>query len=101
MPATSRSRAIALLGDTVREGGGALVDQLVEDIASPAHRPRLDALIDGVIGATGSDGEQLNEILKEALLEVIEQVKIQVAVQHWKKEEEMRAGHLPGSTHPQ
>lgn len=81
-------RAIALLGDTVRDSGTALVDQLVEDISSPANRPRLDALIDDIISASGGGGEQLNEMVKQTLLEILDHVKAQVAVQHWKEEED-------------
>ncbi|MBF1801561.1 ion transporter [Alloalcanivorax profundimaris] len=80
-------RAIDLLGDTVRDGGSALVDQLVEDVSSPANRPRLDALIDDLLSASHGGTEQLNEMVKQTLLEILDHVKAQVAVQHWKEEE--------------
>lgn len=81
-------RAVALLGDTVRDGGTALVAQLVEDVSDPAYRQRLNRLIDNLLVASSGDGEQLNEMVKQTLLEVLEQVKEQVAVQRWKEEEE-------------
>ena len=80
-------RAIALLGDTVRDGGTALVAQIVEDISAPANRQRLDALVDNLLVASSGGGEQLNEMVKETLLEILDHVKDQVAVQHWKEED--------------
>lgn len=77
-------RAIALLGETVRDAGTALVAQLVEDISDPAYRPRLDALIDTVLTASGGDNAEVSEMIRQTLLEVLEHVKQQVAVQHWK-----------------
>jgi hypothetical protein len=79
-------RAIALLGETVRDAGTALVAQLVEDISDPAYRPRLDALIDTVLTASGGDNAEVSEMIRQTLLEVLEHVKQQVAVQHWKND---------------
>ncbi|MED5388018.1 MAG: ion transporter [Pseudomonadota bacterium] len=81
-------RAIALLGDAVRETGSAFVDQLVDDLASPANRPQLEQLLHDVIGAAKGEGEQLDLLIRETLLDVLDQVKSQVAVQQWKQEEQ-------------
>ncbi len=81
-------RAIALLGDAVRETGSAFVDQLVEDLASPANRPQLEQLLHDVLGAARGEGEQLDELLRDTLLDILEQIKQQVAVQQWKLEEQ-------------
>ena len=80
-------RAIALLGDAVRETGSAFVDQLVDDLASPANRPQLEQLLHDLIDAAGGEGEQLDALVRDTLLDILEQVKNQVAVQQWKLEE--------------
>lgn len=80
-------RAIALLGDAVRETGSAFVDQLVDDLASPANRPQLEQLLHDLLNAAGGEGEQLDALVRDTLLDVLEQVKNQVAVQQWKLEE--------------
>lgn len=78
-------RTLQLLGDTVRELGVALVDQLVEDLTVPAHRTQLDNLIADLLSHANVEGNtQVDTLLRELLIEILEQVKIQVAVQHWK-----------------
>jgi len=82
-------RAIALLGEAVRETGSAFVDQLVDDLASPAHRPQLEQLLHDAIGAAmGEEGEQLDSLVRDTLMDILEQIKQQVAVQQWKLEEQ-------------
>jgi hypothetical protein len=81
-------RALALLGDTVRELGVALTDQLVEDLTNPANRDTLDSLIDGVIRHAAGDRDQLDRLIRETLIDILDQVKAQVAVQNWKLAEE-------------
>ncbi|MGB2337131.1 MAG: ion transporter, partial [Alcanivorax sp.] len=73
--------------DAVRETGSAFVDQLVDDLASPANRPQLEQLLHDLIDAAGGEGEQLDALVRDTLLDVLEQVKNQVAVQQWKLEE--------------
>ncbi|MFN3713445.1 MAG: ion transporter [Alcanivoracaceae bacterium] len=80
-------RALALLGDTVRELGVALTDQLVEDLTNPANRDTLDSLIDGVIRHAAGDRDQLDRLIRDTLIDILDQVKAQVAVQHWKQAE--------------
>jgi len=77
-------RAIALLGEAVRETGSAFVDQLVDDLATPANRPQLEQLLHDVLDAARGDGEQLDDLLRDTLLDILEQIKQQVAVQQWK-----------------
>lgn len=86
-------RAIALLGETVRQIGTAFVDQLVDDVANPAHRGRLDALLTDLISQAGGDREQLNTLIQSTALDVLEQVKAEVRVQQWKLDE--AEGRLP------
>ncbi|MED5239238.1 MAG: ion transporter [Pseudomonadota bacterium] len=81
-------RAIALVGDAVRETGSAFVDQLVEDLSSQANRAQLEQLFHDVLDASRGDGEQLDELLRDTLLDILEQIKQQVAVQRWKLEEQ-------------
>jgi hypothetical protein len=84
-------RALALLGDTVRELGVALTDQLVDDLTDPANRDTLDELIDGIIGHTVGNRRELDRLIRDTLLDVLDQIKAQVAVQNWKLEEESSA----------
>ena len=81
-------RAIALLGEAVRETGTAFVDQLVDDLASPANRQQLEQLLHDLIGAAKGEGEQLDQLIRDTLMDVLEQVKAQIAVQQWKLEEQ-------------
>ena len=77
-------RAIGLLGEAVRETGSAFVDQLVDDLGSAANRPQLEQLLHDVLDAARGEGEQLDDLLRDTLIDVIEQIKQQVAVQQWK-----------------
>lgn len=81
-------RALALLGDTVRELGVALTDQLVDDLTDPANRDTLDALVDGLLRHASGDRQELDRLIRETLLDILDQVKIQVAVQQWKQVED-------------
>lgn len=81
-------RALALLGDTVRELGVALTDQLVDDLTDPANRVTLDKLIDGIVGNIVGDRRELDLLIRDTLLDVLDQIKAQVAVQTWKLAEE-------------
>ncbi len=77
--------AIALLGETVRDAGTVLVDQFVADVTSPAHREQLDTLIDSLFSVGHGGRRQLNELVRETLVEILDQVQTQVSVQHWKQ----------------
>lgn len=81
-------RAIALIGDTVRELGTALTDQFVDDVANPAYRNRLDELLTEVIAQAGGGREELNELIQSTTLDILEQVKAEVNVKQWKLAEE-------------
>ncbi|MZR61592.1 ion transporter [Alcanivorax sp. DP30] len=81
-------RAIALLGDAVRETGSAFVDQLVDDLSSSANRPQLEQLLHDVLDAARGDGERLDDLLRDTLLDILEQIKQQVSVQQWKLAEQ-------------
>ncbi len=83
-------RAIALLGEAVRETGSAFVDQLVDDLSSEAHRESLEQLLHDVVDAARGDGEKLDDLLRDTLLDILEQIKRQVAVQQWKLEEQVQ-----------
>ncbi len=81
-------RAIALIGETVRELGTALTDQLVDDITNPDYRERLDELLTMVITQAGGDRAELNDLVQSTTLDVLEQVKAEVNVKQWKLAEE-------------
>ena len=77
-------RALALLSDSASEIGLAFSDQLIEDMADPANREELDRLLDSLIAELSGNRAALNTLVRETLLDVLEQVKSQVAVQQWK-----------------
>lgn len=81
-------RALSLLGDTVRDTGTAIVDQVIDDIASPANREHLHGLVDDLLIASGGDRHSLNSLVRETLLEILDHVQDQVAVQHWKEDQD-------------
>lgn len=81
-------RALALLGDAVREVGVALTDQVVEDLNNPEYRPALDRLLADLISQAGGDREHLNTLVQETTRDIIEQIKAAVRVQQWKLDEE-------------
>jgi hypothetical protein len=85
-------RAIALLGDTVREIGTALVDQMVEDISNPTYRSRLDEVLDSLITQAAGDRGRLNDLVRDTTLDILEQVKIEVNVKQWKLAEQQPSG---------
>ncbi|MGB1219896.1 MAG: ion transporter [Alcanivoracaceae bacterium] len=85
-------RAVALVRDAVRKGGLALADQFVEDLADPHNRHHLDQLLDSLISELAGDRTTLNQLTRDTLLDILEQVKIQVGVQQWKL-----TGGEPGS----
>lgn len=77
-------RAVALVRDAVRKGGLALADQFVDDLSAPGNRAHLDQLLDSLIGELAGDRTTLNQLTRDTLLDILEQVKIQVGVQQWK-----------------
>ena len=81
-------RAIALIGETVRELGTALTDEVVDDITNPDYRERLDELLTMVITQAGGDRAELNELVQSTTLDILEQVKAEVNVKQWKLAEE-------------
>ena len=81
-------RAVALIGEAVREVGVALVDQLIADISHPDYRDTVDKLLNDLIENSAGNTEQLNSLIRDTLMDVLDQVKQQVAVQNWKREEE-------------
>lgn len=81
-------RALALLGEAVREVGTALADQLVEDLNNPAYRPALDRLLGDLVSQAGGDREELNTLVQQTTLDIIEQIKAAVRVQQWKLDEQ-------------
>lgn len=77
-------RTMALLRDTVKELGVALSDQLVEDLENPANRSTVDQLLDDLLRRLGGEREQLDGLVRDTLLEVLDEVKAHVAIQRWK-----------------
>lgn len=89
-------RAVALLGESVREIGTALADQFIDDLARPAHRARLDQLTSDLIShvAARRDG-RLDSLVRATLIDILEEVKKEVSVKQWKLDEQQVTGH-PG-----
>ena len=85
-------RALALLSDSASDIGLAFTDQLIEDMADPANRAELDELLDTLIAELAGNRAALNSLVRETLLDVLEQVKQQVSVQQWKAESGPRDG---------
>ena len=81
-------RAIALIRDTVQELGLALADQLHDDITAADNRSKLDSLLEGLIDSSVRKDQQINTLIRDTLLEILDQVKAQVAVQRWKLAEQ-------------
>lgn len=76
-------RAINLLKDNIREIGVALLDQLADDISAENNRDALKDIINELIEAGTGDGEHLNELIRDTIIDVLDQVKTQVAVKKW------------------
>lgn len=87
-------RAVALLGESVRDIGTALVDQFIDDLTAPTHRARLDQLTSDLIGhvAARRDGS-LDSLVRATLIDILEEVKKEVAVKQWKLDEQQITGH--------
>lgn len=77
-------RTLALLRETVQEMGVALSDQLVEDLTNPRYRAEVDRLLDDLLDSVVSDRDQIDSLVRDTLLEILDEVKAQVAVQQWK-----------------
>ena len=77
-------RTMALLRDTVRELGVALSDQVIEDLEDPANRETVDRLLDDLLRRLGGGREQLDSLVRDTLLEILDEVKAHVAIQRWK-----------------
>ena len=92
-------RAVAMLGESVREVGMALVDQVIDDLSHPDHREYLDQLIGDLIthASHGTEGD-LDVLVRETLIDVLEQVKQQVSIKHWKLDEQQITGKTDGTS---
>lgn len=85
-------RTLALIRETVQEMGVALGDQLVEDLTDPRYRDDVDRLLDDLLSSVVSDRAQIDSLVRDTLLEILDEIKAQVAVQQWKLRAEARAG---------
>lgn len=83
-----------LIKQQVQEVGLALVDSLVDDIDKPASREQLNALLDSMLTTAGD--KPLTPILQDIIYDIIEQIKAQVLVQQWKRDEEVRDSFKQG-----
>ena len=91
-PAGSKLRAIPGAGprllETVsaqaEEIGLALADQLIADLRDPANRATLDSIVESILIRAGGDRKVLDRLIRDTLLDLLEQVKEQVAIQQWR-----------------
>ncbi len=82
------ARLMAALSDQTEEIGLAFADQLIEDLTDPENRPTLDAVLEGILVRAGGDRQVLDSLIRDTLLDLLDQVKAQVAVQQWRLEGE-------------
>lgn len=95
-------RAISLLGNTVRELGLALSDQLVADLNNPAKRPALEETLLEMLNSNNLPSDpDLDAMIRQALLDIIEEIKAQVAIKHWMtpQPDRAQAPTTTGDTH--
>ena len=91
-PLGSRLRAIPGAGpklfDTfssqAEEIGLAFADQLIADLQNPEHRETLDAVLESILIRAGGDRQVLDKLIQDTLLDLLEQIKQQIAVKQWK-----------------
>lgn len=77
-------KAVALLGDATQDVTLALLDQIIRDLENPENRADVDVLLNQLLDNISGERHRLADILRTTLLETIEQIKTEVAVQQWK-----------------
>ena len=77
-------RLLATLSSQTEEIGLAFADQLIADLRNPAHRQTLDEVLESIIIRAGGDRRVLDQLVRDTLLDLLDQVKKQVAVQQWR-----------------
>ncbi|WP_166260795.1 hypothetical protein [Marinobacter salicampi] len=92
----SRLRALPVLGATIQEAleeavgdiVASVIHQLLDDLAATRNHGFIEDIVNAFLpDETTQDGEQVqNEALKNLLDEIIEAVKRQVRVKHWRQE---------------
>lgn len=80
------SRVRLRIANTVHEVSTLLLDELVEDLRNPEHRPTIERLILDVLEEAVPDGEDLNAVIQQTLQEILDEVIVQVSVKRWKEE---------------
>lgn len=80
------SRVRLRLSNTVKEISTALVDELMDDLRDPAHRPTIDRLLLDVLEEAMPDGEDLNSVIQQTIQEILDEVIVQVSIKRWKEE---------------
>ncbi len=81
-----------LIQEQVRQIGLALVDRLVIDISSPANQQQINAVLDSLL--QDDNDQPLTPIVQDIIYNIIEQVKSQIEVQQWKKEETLQSSSV-------
>ena len=79
------TRLMAALSAQTEEIGLAFADQLIEDLNNPANRATLEAVVEGIVVRAGGDRTVLDNLIRDTLLDLLEQIKLQVAVQQWRQ----------------
>lgn len=85
-------RLMRTLADRTEEFGLALADQLVADLSDPASRPTLDAVVESILIRAGGDRRRLDALVRDTLVDLLEEVKRQVNVKHWRLQQDTTPG---------
>lgn len=80
------SRVRLRLSNTVKELSTALVDELMDDLRNPEHRPAFDQLLLDVLEEAMPDGDDLNSVIQQTVQEILDEVIVQVSIKRWKEE---------------
>ena len=94
-PEVRRLRQVPVVGQPVKEALDAaiadiargIVARIATDLADPATRPRLKAILGDTLDALAADDDGLARLAREATLEALLIVRDQVSVQQWKHRE--------------
>lgn len=79
-------RVVMLVSETVRELGSALVEQLISDLTQAENRAKLDEVLITLFEDAAIETEQINQLVSDTLLDILEQIKAEVAKQQWKQQ---------------
>lgn len=79
-------RLLASLSAQTEEIGLAFADQIITDLKDPLHRSTVDDVLESIIIRAGGDRRVLDQLIRDTLLDLLDQVKDQVSIQQWRQE---------------